>query len=240
MRFLAPYHGPPSGPALPVATALQARNPQGYNPSHRNIFWTLPSPMVPIKSCDVCPSSVRALLGSADIDASNPFGEACVCTSPLASRMRDDLPSFETRKYHNLWFHLLSVKLTTTSASTPYAHGINSPLDLPSSASTPLHHQSSAVKDPPFSPLFSPSFGQDLDVGSTPRMMGEGSLGQLDTPMVWAGDGQICFPPLVDSQTPSCSHVKSGVPSFFANSTTSGSGLLPRSFRTQDESIKQK
>lgn len=103
---------------------------------------------------------------------------------------------------------------------------MNSPFRLSSFDSTPLHHQLSG-KDTAYSPLFSPSFSQDLEAGFTPRSMGGTSLGQLDTPMGWTDDDEKFFPPLLDSRTPSFLHSKTAGTRYFSSGSLMGSCLRP-------------
>lgn len=119
-------------------------------------------------------------------------------------------------------FHYSILFTIPFSASTPFhQQGTNSPLRL---SSTPLQQHFSA-HDTPYSPLFSPSFGNDFDVGFTPRTMGGRSLGQLDTPMSWTEDDEKFFPPLMDTRAPSFSQME--ITPYFATSAGMGSSLRP-------------
>lgn len=199
LHQLAPYRGPSSGLYTQVSSINQ------FHSGYHNNFWALPSPMVAIPPYDrrLATRPMGGPLISEKRDSSPLITSSRVRPSPLASRVRDELPLIET-------------------PSTPFhQQGTNSPLRL---SSTPLQQHFSA-HDTPYSPLFSPSFGNDFDVGFTPRTMGGRSLGQLDTPMSWTEDDEKFFPPLMDTRAPSFSQME--VTPYFATSAGMGSSLRP-------------
>lgn len=230
LHYMAPYKGPSSVAKTPTVRPFYATTPQGYHPDP-NMFWAFPSPMVPMQAYGSRVSggykSVPPPLAM-NRDSNPLIAESHIHPSPLASRLRDDFPPIDTRKCsipHSSWSKFYVLLTHYVLASTPFGQGMNSPFRLSSFDSTPLHQLSG--KDTPYSPLFSPSFSQDLEAGFTPRSMGGTSLGQLETPMGWTDDDEKFFPPLLDSRTPSFSRSKTGGTPYFSSGSLMGSCLRP-------------
>jgi hypothetical protein len=111
LHFMAPYKGPASVVTTPTERPFYATTPQGYH-SDPNMFWAFPSPMAPIQSHGSrVAGGYRSVPPSVAMnrDSNLLIAESHIRPSPLASRLRDDFPHIDTRKWsipHPSWSNI--------------------------------------------------------------------------------------------------------------------------------------